>query len=72
MNNLTLEQVARMTGVTVDSLRKQQMVVQHLRANQQVTQAAPPPAVNTRPPLQFKPSSGPMKLQKQLYDAGVD
>jgi hypothetical protein len=70
MKTLSLEDVAARTGTTVESLRDQRRKVIALRSKLPVTQEAPPaPKAKT---YEYSPTGGPMSLQKQMHDAGID
>lgn len=69
---LTLEQVSTRTGVPVEQLRKQQLAVKALRRDQPVSVNPPQQHSQASPRCKFSPQSGPLRLQKQMCDAGLD
>lgn len=66
---MDLDEVSRKTGVPIEKLRQQQAAIQALRAKQPVSVS--PPAPPPPKPIPYSPQSGPLRLQKQMHDAGV-
>lgn len=69
---MDLAEVSRKTGVPIEKLRQQQAAMRALRAKQPVSVSPPaPPAPPAPKPIPYSPQSGPLRLQKQMHDAGV-
>ena len=66
---MDLDEVSRKTGVPIEKLRQQQAAMRALRAKQPVSVSPPAPPAPKHIP--YSPQSGPLRLQKQMHDAGV-
>jgi len=68
---MNLEEVSRKTGIPLNTLRQQQMAVLALRAKRPVSVGPSVAPVSAPTPIPYSPTAGPLRLQKQMYDAGV-